>query len=154
MTATESDLYYDPYDFEIDTDPYPIWKRLRDEQPLYYNERYHFYALSRFEDVERCSVDWHTYSSAKGTLLEIIKSEHRHPARVDHLRGPARPRPAPRPVVARLHPEEDGGDRAEGARVLRTNPRPAGVPQRIERAGAELAHLRFEGADLARREHP
>ncbi len=33
MSTTESDIYYDPYDFEIDTDPYPVWKRLRDEQP-------------------------------------------------------------------------------------------------------------------------
>jgi cytochrome P450 len=66
--------YYDPYDFEIDTDPYPVWKRLRDERPLYWNERYRFYALSRFDDVERCSVDWRTYSSAKGTLLELIQS--------------------------------------------------------------------------------
>jgi cytochrome P450 len=74
MTATESDVYYDPFDFEIDTDPYPIWKRLRDERPLYYNERYDFYALSRFEDVERSLVDWRTYSSAKGTVLELIKS--------------------------------------------------------------------------------
>jgi len=54
----ESDVYYDPYDFEIDSDPYPVWKRLRDERPLYHNERYGFYALSRFEDVERCLVDW------------------------------------------------------------------------------------------------
>src|ERR1700742_4228391 len=68
------ELYYDPYDFEIDTDPYPIWKRLRDEQPLYWNERYSFYALSRFDDVERCSVDWKTYSSAKGPRLELIQS--------------------------------------------------------------------------------
>jgi cytochrome P450 len=75
MTATDTtDLYYDPYDFEIDADPYPIWHRLRDEQPLYYNERYDFYALSRFEDVERALVDWRTYSSAKGTLLELIRS--------------------------------------------------------------------------------
>jgi cytochrome P450 len=74
MTATDTDLYYDPYDFEIDADPYPIWKRLRDERPLYYNERYDFYALSRFADVERALVDWRTYSSAKGTLLELIKS--------------------------------------------------------------------------------
>ena len=74
MTATESDVYYDPFDFEIDTDPYPIWKRLREERPLYYNERYDFYALSRFEDVERALVDWRTYSSAKGTVLELIKS--------------------------------------------------------------------------------
>src|SRR5437764_965071 len=74
MTATDSDVYYDPYDFDIDADPYPIWKRLRDEQPLYYNERYDFYALSRFDDVEKASVDWRTYSSARGTVLEIIKA--------------------------------------------------------------------------------
>ena len=52
MTTTDPDLYYDPFDFDIDTDPYPIWRRLREERPLYYNERYDFYALSRFEDVE------------------------------------------------------------------------------------------------------
>jgi cytochrome P450 len=74
MSAVESNLYYDPYDFEIDSDPYPIWKRLRDEAPLYYNERYDFWALSRFDDVEKASVDWRTYSSAKGTVLELIKS--------------------------------------------------------------------------------
>jgi cytochrome P450 len=74
MTATDADVYYDPYDFEIDSDPYPIWKRLRDERPLYHNDRYDFYALSRFDDVERCSVDWRTYSSAKGTVIEFIKA--------------------------------------------------------------------------------
>jgi cytochrome P450 len=74
MTATEADLYYDPFDFEIDADPYPIWRRLRDERPLYYNDRYDFYAVSRFADVERGLVDWRTYSSAKGTILELIKS--------------------------------------------------------------------------------
>ena len=74
MAVTEPDVYYDPYDFDIDTDPYPVWKRLRDERPLYYNERYDFYAVSRFEDVDRCSLDWQTYVSSKGTVLELIKS--------------------------------------------------------------------------------
>ncbi|MGD0392373.1 MAG: cytochrome P450 [Acidimicrobiales bacterium] len=74
MTTMESDVYYDPYDFDIDSDPYPVWRRLRDEQPLYFNDRYDFYALSRFDDVDRCSRDWETYISGKGTLLEIIKS--------------------------------------------------------------------------------
>jgi cytochrome P450 len=74
MTATtQTGAYYDPYDFEIDKDPYPIWKRLRDEQPLYYNDKHDFFALSRYQDVERCSKDWRRYSSAKGTLLELIK---------------------------------------------------------------------------------
>src|SRR6187399_3315035 len=75
MSVAESDVYYDPFDFEIDNDPYPIWKRLRDEQPLYRNERYDFYALSRFDDVERGLVDWGTFSSAKGTILELIQAD-------------------------------------------------------------------------------
>lgn len=75
MTDTEADLYYDPYDFDIDSDPYPTFKRLRDERPLYYNEKYDFFALSRFDDVEKGLVDWRTYSSAKGTVLELIKSD-------------------------------------------------------------------------------
>ncbi len=71
---SSSEAYYDPYDFDIDCDPYPTFRRLRDEQPLYYNERYDFYALSRFEDVERCSADWKTYISGRGTVLEMIRS--------------------------------------------------------------------------------
>jgi cytochrome P450 len=74
MTATDAPPYYDPYDFEIDTDPYPVWRRLREEQPLYYNDRYDFFAVSRFEDVERCLIDWKTYRSGRGSVLEMIKS--------------------------------------------------------------------------------
>ncbi len=74
MTLTSgSDVYYDPYDFEIDADPHPVWKRLRDEAPLYYNERYDFFALSRWDDVEPALVDWDTYRSGKGSVLELIK---------------------------------------------------------------------------------
>src|SRR5438309_762329 len=51
--TSAADVYYDPYDFEIDADPYPIFKRMRAEAPLYYNERHDFYALSRFDDVAR-----------------------------------------------------------------------------------------------------
>jgi cytochrome P450 len=75
MTTTDPDLYYDPYDFVIDTDPYPIWKRLREEAPLYYNEKHDFFALSRYDDVEKGLLDVKTYSSAKGSLLELIKAD-------------------------------------------------------------------------------
>jgi cytochrome P450 len=64
--------YYDPYDAAIDADPHPTWKRLRDEAPLYYNEGHDFYALSRFADVYAASLDWQTYSSARGTVIEFI----------------------------------------------------------------------------------
>ena len=73
------DVYYDPYDAEIDVDPHPVWKRLRDEVPLYYNEPYDFYALSRFEDVEPCLIDWDTYRSGKGSILELIRADFEIP---------------------------------------------------------------------------
>ena len=69
-----AELNYDPYDVEIDSDPYPTWKRMRDEAPLYYNELHDFYALSRYADVEAGLIDAATYSSGKGTVLELIKS--------------------------------------------------------------------------------
>jgi len=75
MTIVDPDVYYDPYDFDIDSDPYPVWKRLRDERPLYYNAKYDFYALSRWVDVEKASSDWKTYVSSKGTILELIKAD-------------------------------------------------------------------------------
>ncbi len=74
-TTFGSDVYYDPYDFEIDDDPYPIWKRMRDEAPLYYNEKHDFFALSRFADVEPALVDWETYRSGRGSILELIRAE-------------------------------------------------------------------------------
>ncbi len=67
-------VYYDPYDFGIDTDPYPVFRRLRDEAPLYYNDKYDFYALSRYDDVKNALIDWQTYRSGKGFALEVIKS--------------------------------------------------------------------------------
>jgi len=73
MTDT-SEIYYDPYDFEIDADPYPVWKRMRDEQPLYHNEKYDFWALSRWDDVEAGIKDFGRLISGRGTLLELIKA--------------------------------------------------------------------------------
>src|SRR5713226_33954 len=81
MTATsETQIYYDPYDFEIDNDPYPMWKRMRDEMPLYYNDKYDFFAVSRFDDVEPALVDWETYRSGRGSILEVIRADFEVPS--------------------------------------------------------------------------
>ena len=69
-----TDIYYDPYDVDIDADPYPVFRRLRDEAPIYYNDRHDFYAVSRYEDVERGLVDSKRYISGRGGVLEIIKA--------------------------------------------------------------------------------
>ena len=65
---------YDPYDAAIDDDPYPTWRRLRDELPLYRNDEHGFYALSRWDDVKPALLDWDTYRSGRGTVLEIVKA--------------------------------------------------------------------------------
>ena len=72
--ASAIDLYYDPFDFAIDDDPYPVWKRMREEAPLYYNEKHDFYALSRYDDVARELPNWDTYRSGRGTTMDVIKS--------------------------------------------------------------------------------
>ncbi len=69
------ELYYDPYDVEIDADPYPTYKRLRDDAPLYRNERLDFWGLSRFADVEAALKDVTRLSSARGDILEVVKAD-------------------------------------------------------------------------------
>jgi cytochrome P450 len=74
MTATSSpELVFDPTDPELVSDPHPVLRRLRDEAPLYYNEQQDFYALTRYEDVEKALVDKATYISGHGTTLGMIK---------------------------------------------------------------------------------
>ena len=73
--VTASDVYYDPYDVDINADPYPVFRRLREEAPLYYNERLDFYAVSRYEDVERGLKDRETFISGRGGILELIKAD-------------------------------------------------------------------------------
>lgn len=75
MTAsTDSQVHFDPYDVDLIADPYPMFARLRDEAPLYYNAEYDFYALSRYADVNKALIDHGTYSSARGVILELIKA--------------------------------------------------------------------------------
>jgi cytochrome P450 len=73
-TSATDELYYDPWQADLNADPYPIFMRIRDEAPLYYNEAHDFYAVSRFDDVNRTLVDQLSFSSGRGAVLEIIKS--------------------------------------------------------------------------------
>src|SRR5258708_34780481 len=63
-------VYYDPYDYRIDTNPHPVWQRMREEQPLYWNEKYGFWGVSRFEDVWSAYHHTETFSSTHGVQLE------------------------------------------------------------------------------------
>ena len=125
MVTTASDVYYDPYDVDIHADPYPVFRRLREEAPLYYNEAYDFYALSRFDDVERGFVDHDTFSSAHGGVLEAIKAEFEAPKGVFIMEDPPFHSAHRGRAVPGLHPQEDERPGAPDPPVLRRGPRSA-----------------------------
>jgi cytochrome P450 len=71
---TESPVHWDPYNPKYFANPYPVFRRLREEAPLYYNEEHDFYAVSRYQDVERVLADRDTFISGRGGILEMIKA--------------------------------------------------------------------------------
>ena len=107
-SATDRELYYDPYDFEIDADPYPVWKRLRDEAPLYYNEKHDFYALSRFDDVKQLQYRLEHVHLGQGIGPRAHQERHGDPAGGHPVRRPSGARPAPESSEPRVHAEADG----------------------------------------------
>ncbi|MBV9411490.1 MAG: cytochrome P450 [Acidimicrobiia bacterium] len=72
--VNDTAVYFDPYDVDINADPYPTYGRLRDETPIYYNERYDFWALSRHDDVQKALVNWQTFTNTRSDILDIIKA--------------------------------------------------------------------------------
>jgi cytochrome P450 len=109
------EVYYDPFDFAIDDDPYSVWKRMRAEAPLYFNEIYNFYALSRYDDVARALPDWQAYRSGRGTTADILFSDIEVPPGNPAVRGSAPARSAPAPVVTGVHPAANAGGGRAGA---------------------------------------
>lgn len=85
---TDAGVYYDPYDVGIVADPYPTYARLRDEAPIYHNDRYDFWALSRHADVEKALADWRTFSSSRSDILELVQSDFDMPQGVMMFEDP------------------------------------------------------------------
>jgi cytochrome P450 len=101
MTSPSSDVHFDPYDHELVADPYPLYRRMRDEAPLYYNDQLDFFAVTRFEDVSRVLQDFETFSSAKGDILEIIRADMQMPSGVLIFEDPPA-HPIHRKMLSRL----------------------------------------------------
>lgn len=72
---TTSKLIFDPFSDEFFTDPYPTYRRMREEAPLYHDEEHDFYALTRHTDVAAAFKDHQTYSSARGIDLGMVKND-------------------------------------------------------------------------------
>jgi cytochrome P450 len=88
MVMTDSSVYYDPYDVDINADPYPSYARLRDEAPIYHNERYDFWFLSRHEDVQKALVNWRVFTSTHSDILDIMKANIKLPKGVVMFEDP------------------------------------------------------------------
>lgn len=73
MTVVE--LEFDPFSEDFFNGPYETYRRMREEAPVYYSERYDFYALSRHVDVAAAYKNFETYSSARGVDLAAVRSE-------------------------------------------------------------------------------
>jgi cytochrome P450 len=77
--VTTSELVFDPFSIEFFQDPQPIYRRMREEAPVYYNPEYDFYALTRHADVAAAFKDFDTYTSTRGVDLQAVKSEEPPP---------------------------------------------------------------------------
>ena len=63
---------FDLYAPDIDRNPFPMYERLREDHPAYWNDRDKYWVLSRYDDVFNATQDWETFSSANGNLIDEI----------------------------------------------------------------------------------
>lgn len=87
-TIQQIPIHYDPYNPEIWKDPYRILKQMRNEAPVYYNEEHDFYAVSCYDDVAAGLMDATTFSSARGNIIELIKSDLEFPPGIIIMEDP------------------------------------------------------------------
>ena len=73
--ASQAPVEFDPFSDQYFNDPYDLYRRLRDEAPVYFNEQYGFWALFRYEDVCAAHKDWQTFSSSHGVDLHTLNTD-------------------------------------------------------------------------------
>ena len=67
-------VYFDPFDFDIQQNPYPVYEELRNESPIYYVEKHDLWVLSRYSDIHSVVNDWQTYSNREGVDIDKTDS--------------------------------------------------------------------------------
>ncbi|WP_082538305.1 cytochrome P450 [Pseudonocardia sp. EC080610-09] len=85
MTAVQ----YDPFDPDFyPADPFSVYRRMRDEAPVHYSERYGWYALTRFDDVRDAITDADTFRSFEGMDIDDSRLEHVPPGSIGSMDNP------------------------------------------------------------------
>ena len=73
-SQSASPVEFDPFSDDFYNAPYETYRRMRDEAPVYYSEKYDFFAITRHEDVLAAYRDTETYSSARGIDLGMVQT--------------------------------------------------------------------------------
>lgn len=63
---------FDPYSPAVDSDPFPLYRTLRDEYPCFWSSEANMWVLSRYADLMAALGNWQTYSSARGNLMDEL----------------------------------------------------------------------------------
>jgi cytochrome P450 len=79
---------YDPYSAAFKADPWPVYRWLRDEHPVYRSEKWGFVALSRFEDVRAAARDHATYLSFEGIDIDDTAKDMSAPGFLPDIDNP------------------------------------------------------------------
>ena len=85
---TTSKIVFDPFSQEYWNGAWDTYRRMQEEAPVYYNEQYDFYALTRHADVAAGLKDFETYSSAYGIDLSMVRSGQRPPQSIIFMDPP------------------------------------------------------------------
>lgn len=72
---TKAQVIFDPFSEEFFNNPFDMYRRMRQDAPLYYNEDSDFYALTRHEDVSAALKDHEAFSSSRGCDLAMVQSD-------------------------------------------------------------------------------
>ena len=89
MTSTAAlRMEYDPFNPTFQADPFPVYRWMRDEAPVFYSEKWNWWALSRFEDVRAAALDPDTYLSFEGIDIDDTAKDQNPPGFLPNVDNP------------------------------------------------------------------
>ena len=108
MTSAPTAMEYDPFSAEFQADPFPVYRWMQDEAPVFHSEKWGWWALSRFEDVRAAVTDPATFLSYEGIDIDDTAKDQSGPGflpdidnpRHDQVRRIVQPHFLPRRIAA------------------------------------------------------